>query len=97
VAHCPGVGHRVPPGEAGVGDQHLFDESEGTYGYRRVHAELERLGEHCTDELVRSIMRDLGLQPCQPRPRRRGLTAADAAAGPIQTWSAATSSPTCRG
>jgi putative transposase len=60
-----------------------FDDSEETYGYRRVHAQLLRWGAHCTQELVRGIMRDLGLVPCQPRPSRRGLTEADPAAGPI--------------
>jgi putative transposase len=60
-----------------------FDESDETYGHRRVHAQLLRWGQHCTPELVRGIMRDLGLVPCQPRPSRRGLTEADPAAGPI--------------
>jgi transposase InsO family protein len=60
-----------------------FDDSDETYGYRRIHAQLLRWGQHCTPELVRGIMRDLGLMPCQPRPLRRGLTEADPAAGPI--------------
>ena len=53
----------------------IFTASEETYGHRRVHAELVRQGEHATLELVRSIMRALGLQPCQPVPRPLGLTA----------------------
>jgi transposase InsO family protein len=57
---------------------HSFEESDGTYGYRRVHAELARRGERCTPELVRSLMRELGLVPCQPRPWRHSLTEADA-------------------
>jgi putative transposase len=62
--------------------QKAFDDSNETYGHRRVHAQLLRWGQRCTSELVRRIMRDLGLVPCQPRPRRN-LTQADAAAGPI--------------
>ncbi len=61
----------------------VFDDSEGTYGYRRVHAQLARQGERCIPELVRSIMREQGLVPCQPRPWRHSLTEQAAAAGPI--------------
>ncbi|MFD0631491.1 IS3 family transposase [Catenulispora yoronensis] len=32
---------------------------DGTYGYRRVHAHLARLGIECSAELVRQIMRDM--------------------------------------
>jgi hypothetical protein len=55
----------------------VFVVSEETYGYRRVHAQLARQGVFCGPELVRHIMRDLGLRPCQPRPWRVGLTEAD--------------------
>ncbi|HEX6401748.1 MAG TPA: IS3 family transposase, partial [Pseudonocardiaceae bacterium] len=48
----------------------IFDESDGTYGYRRVHAALARQGDGCGPELVRDLMRELGLVPCQPRPWR---------------------------
>jgi putative transposase len=58
-----------------------FDDSDGTYGYRRVHAQLLRWGIGCGDELVRALMRELELVPCQVR-RRRSLTV-QAAAGPI--------------
>jgi putative transposase len=51
-----------------------FDDSDGTYGYRRVHAELVRWGVECGPELVRALMRAMGLVPCQPAPRRRCLT-----------------------
>jgi transposase InsO family protein len=51
-----------------------FEDSDETYGHRRVHAELARWGVQCGVELVRAIMRMLELEPCQPRPRRRGLT-----------------------
>jgi putative transposase len=60
-----------------------FAESDETYGYRRVYAELVRWGVVCSPELARSIMRELGLVPCQPRPWRHSLTEAGASAGPI--------------
>lgn len=59
----------------------LFEANDETYGYRRIHAALVRGGEQVSDELVRQLMRDLGLVPCQPRPRR-SLTV-QGAAGPI--------------
>jgi putative transposase len=48
----------------------LFDDSDGTYGYRRIHAALARTGERVSPALVRKLMRQLGLVPCQPRPYR---------------------------
>lgn len=60
--------------------QKSFDDSDGTYGYRRVHADLADWGVACGPELVRDLMRELDLQPCQPRPWRHSLTTADAAA-----------------
>ena len=54
-----------------------FRDSDETYGYRRIHAELNRWGIACGLELVRGIMRDLGLQSCQPRPWRASLTEQD--------------------
>ena len=56
---------------------HEFAGSDETYGYRRIHAALQRSGVPCSAELVRALMRELGLQPCQPRPWRHSLTAAD--------------------
>ena len=61
----------------------LFEANDETYGYRRIDAALVRGGEQVSDELVRQLMRELGLVPCQPRPWRRSLTEQDAAAGPI--------------
>jgi putative transposase len=55
----------------------IFRASDETYGYRRVHAHLARTDVPCGPELVRAIMRELGLQPCQPRPWRAGLTEQD--------------------
>ena len=54
-----------------------FTISDETYGYRRIHAQLARWGVPCGPELVRSIMRELDLQPCQPRPWRFNLTEQD--------------------
>ena len=48
----------------------LFDSFDGTYGYRRIQAELVRGGEQVGEELVRQLMRELGLVACQPRPYR---------------------------
>jgi transposase InsO family protein len=61
----------------------LFEANNAEYGYRRIHAELVRGGERAGSELVRRLMRELGLEPCQPRPRRRSLTEQDAGAGPV--------------
>lgn len=51
-----------------------FTDSDDTYGYRRVHADLAAWGVPCGPELVRCLMRELGLEPCQPRPWRVSLT-----------------------
>lgn len=61
----------------------IFEDSDETYGHRRVHAALRRQGERCSPELVRALMRELRLVPCQPRPFRHSLTDADPAAAPI--------------
>jgi transposase InsO family protein len=61
----------------------IFDDSDQTYGHRRIHAALARQDEHCSVELVRGLMRELRLIPCQPRPWRHSLTDADPAAAPI--------------
>ena len=55
----------------------VFDANHATYGYRRVHAVLARSGEQVSDELVRRLMRELDLQPCQPRPWRPITTEGD--------------------
>jgi putative transposase len=57
--------------------QKSFDLSDGTYGYRRVHADLVAWGVPTGPELVRSVMRELGLEACQPRPWRFSLTESD--------------------
>jgi putative transposase len=60
----------------------LFAANGEEYGYRRMHAALVRGGEQVSDELVRQLMRELGLVPCQPRPWRHSLTE-QGQAGPI--------------
>lgn len=60
----------------------IFDQSDETYGHRRVHAEVWRRGEQAGPELVRAIMRTEGLVACQPRPWRHNLTE-QGASGPI--------------
>jgi transposase InsO family protein len=57
----------------------VFDDHDGTYGYRRIHAQLGRQGVQAGPELVRAIMRTEGLVACQPRPYR-ATTTPDAAA-----------------
>jgi len=59
----------------------IFDDSDHTYGYRRVHAQLARQGERIDDDTVRQIMGDLDLVACQPRPFRPVTTIAGDIAG----------------
>jgi transposase InsO family protein len=61
----------------------LFGANNEEYGYRRMHAELIRGGETIDDETVRKYMRELGLEPCQPRPWRHSLTERDGQAAAI--------------
>ncbi|WP_173160241.1 IS3 family transposase [Phytohabitans suffuscus] len=58
----------------------IFEMSDQTYGYRRIHAALRRSGHGWSPELVRALVRQLGPQPCQPRPWRHNLTDQDPAA-----------------
>ena len=62
---------------------HSFHASDGTYGYRRVHAELARWGVVVGPALVRQLMGELDLVPCQPRPGPYSLTVKDATAPAI--------------
>jgi len=59
-----------------------FDDSDGTYGHRRVWAQLARWGVRAGLELVRALMRELGLVACQPRPWRPATTQ-QGQAGPV--------------
>ena len=60
----------------------IFDDSDSTYGYRRIAGQLARQGTVAGAELVRKLMRQLGLIACQPRPWRPSTTV-QGAAGPI--------------
>jgi putative transposase len=60
----------------------IFDESDSTYGYRRIAEQLARQGTVAGAELVRRLMRELGLVACQPRPWRPSTTK-QGQAGPI--------------
>jgi putative transposase len=60
----------------------IFDDSDGTYGHRRIAGQLARWGVHAGAELVRKLMRQLGLVACQPRPWRPSTTK-QGQAGPI--------------
>ena len=64
-------------GELALYVKKSFEDSDDTYGYRRVHADLVAWGVPAGPELVRSLMRELGLEPCQPRPWRVSLTEGD--------------------
>jgi putative transposase len=59
-----------------------FDDSDGTYGHRRIWAQLARWGVRAGLELVRALMRELSLVACQPRPWRPSTTR-PGQAGPI--------------
>jgi transposase InsO family protein len=59
-----------------------FEDSDGTYGYRRIALQLARWGVRAGAELVRALMRELGLVACQPRPWRPSTTR-QGQAGPI--------------
>jgi putative transposase len=59
-----------------------FGDSDGTYGYRRIWSQLARWGVRAGLELVRGLMRELGLVACQPR-SWRPYTTRPGQAGPI--------------
>ncbi|MGB3673138.1 MAG: IS3 family transposase [Candidatus Nanopelagicales bacterium] len=46
----------------------VFHNRKRRYGYRRIHAELERDGWVLSDRTVRVIMGEQGLVSCHPRP-----------------------------
>lgn len=60
--------------------QKAFDDSDEIYGCRRVHAQLQRWDVQAGPELVRLLMRMMGLEGCQPRAARVCLTGPDEAA-----------------
>ncbi len=48
----------------------VFEASNGTAGYRKVHAALAKQGVEVCDRVVREIMAEQGLESCHPRPWR---------------------------
>ncbi len=58
----------------------IHQESHGTYGSPRVHAELGKQGVHCSRKRVERLMRQEGLRGCERRPGRMRTTVADPAA-----------------
>ena len=68
----------------------LFYANDETYGYWRMRQVLVRGGGKAGEELVRKLMRELGLEPCQPKPWRHSLTG-QARPGRSRTWLIVTS------
>ncbi len=62
--------------EVQVEVRRVFEASNGTAGYRKVHAQLLKDGVGVCDRVVREIMAELGLVSCHPRPWRH-LTQSD--------------------
>ena len=60
----------------------IFEESNGTYGHRRMQEQLARDGVEAGLELVRHIMVGAGLVACQPRPFKVTTVAGDDADAP---------------
>lgn len=56
---------------------YFFNQSHQTYGYRRIHADLIANGDTVSPDLVRDLMAENGLVPCQPRPWRTTTTPGD--------------------
>ena len=54
-----------------------FEDSDDTYGYRRVQRSWPAWGVRAGRSWCASLMRELGLEPCQPRPWRVSLTEGD--------------------
>ena len=86
MAEHAGIGDTKRRGILALYVQKSFGDSDGTYGYRRVHADLADWGIPAGPELVRSLMRELGLEPCQPRPWRVSLTEGDGQEHDPDSW-----------
>ena len=55
----------------------VFEDSDGTYGYRRIQVVLGRRGVRADGATIRAIMRDLGLQAAGPRAKVRTTVPAE--------------------
>jgi putative transposase len=60
----------------------IHERSRGTYGYPRVHAELQALGVRCSRKRVARLMRIAGIQGCLRGRKRRTTTRHDKHATP---------------
>lgn len=77
----------------------IFDEHQGRYGVRRIHAELIKTGQSVSYKRVQRLMKELGLRSVHPRPYKRTTVQGEPAghlvdlvlrdfhpAGPNLTW-----------
>ena len=78
----PGKRNDEKAGKAQAADQGDIRRFRRDVRYRRLAAQLARQGVVAGRELVRKLMRELGLVACQPRPWRPSTTE-QGAAGPI--------------
>jgi putative transposase len=60
----------------------IHERSRGTYGYPRVHAELQALGIRCSRKRVARLMRKAGIRGCLRGRRKRRTTRRDKHATP---------------
>ncbi|WP_412104104.1 hypothetical protein [Streptomyces europaeiscabiei] len=70
--------------------------SYSTYGHQRVQAQTQRWGVAAGVKPVRRLIRELGLLPGQPRPKRFNLTQAAAGQVPEPVKSSSRTLPTSR-
>jgi putative transposase len=77
MAECAGIGDSEKARDTRADVRKSFGDSGDTYGYRRVHADLAAWGVPAGPELIRSLIRERGLEPCEPRPWRVSLTEGD--------------------
>jgi putative transposase len=80
---------RRPPSSRSVEDSTLIvrihevhESSRRTYGYPRVHAELNSLGIECGRRKVARLMREAGIRGCMRGKRRSTTRPPDAKAAP---------------
>lgn len=55
----------------------IFEDSDDTYGYRRIQAILKRRDVRADGATIRSIMRELGLRAAQPRAKVQSTVPAE--------------------
>jgi putative transposase len=77
MAECAGIGDGEKAQDTRAVRAEVIRGFGGHVRVRRVHADLAAWGVPAGPELVRSLMRELGLEPCQPWPWRVSLTEGD--------------------